>query len=226
MSRGGFEQRDTHEGRRRKRHAWQAQLFPQLVEPLDRPAVPTSARRDACDTIFGRRRPGPERADLNASPPRLTAQVRAWLDDIGSPETRRAYRRDAVFLMRRLGLVTDPQLSALERADAVRYRDQLQALVDAGDCSVGLARRRMAAALSLYDHLQRQYLVLINPFAKLRRPREDGDYGRAPRRPRRSCGRVGCPFAVSGPAGAVGLHQPRRRSRVQAADGPHQLRLW
>ena len=43
--------------------------------------------------------------------------------------------------------------------------------MSAGDCSTGLARRRMAAALSLYDHLQRQYLVLINPFTKLRCPR-------------------------------------------------------
>ena len=178
------------------------------------------------DCALRRRRPGPERANLDANPPRLTPQVRAWLDEIDSPETRRAYRRDAVFLMCRLRLVTDPQLAALERRDAVRYRDQLQALVAAGDCSIGLARRRMAAALSLYDHLQRQYLVLINPFAKLRRPREGGNDGPSPRRPRRACGRSGCPLAVPGTAGTVTALPPRRWSRPTAADGPHQLRLW
>ena len=231
MEQGGFGQRGQDPtGRRGRRRAWQARLFPELVEPV-RQVVERSDRSATdgltpADHALRRRRHEPERANLNASPPRLTPQVRAWLGAIESDETRRAYRRDATFLMRRLGLVTDPLLSALERGDAVRYRDALQALVAAGACSAGLARRRMAAALSLYDHLQRQYLVPINPFAKLRRPRQDVGDGQAPRRPRRACGRSGCPLAVLGPTGTVMPFPPRRRSKVLAADGPHQLRLW
>ena len=139
--------------------------------------------------------------------------------------------------MRRLGLDTEPKLVCLERQDAVRYRDLLQALVGAGDASVGLARRRMAAALSLFDHLQRRYLVPHNPFFKLRRPREpeagsgtgrtggwNGSCGPARRR---ACRRVGCPLAdldatASPAAGAA----PARRTRCNAGVEPSQLRLW
>ena len=95
--------------------------------------------------------------------------------------------------------------------------------MSAGGCSVGLARRRMAAALSLYDHLQRQYLVLLNPFAKLRRPRLDGDSGRTPGRP--ACGRIGCPLAVPVAADAATSRASRRRSRA-VVDEPLQLKLW
>ena len=164
------------------------------------------------------------RADLDARPPRLSPHAEAWLATLASAETRRAYRRDTTFLLRRLGLMTDASLAALDRPDAVRYRDLLQALVSAGDCSAGLAGRRMAAALSLYDHLQQQYLVLLNPFATLRRPRQDGGEGRAPRR-RPACGRVGCPLAVPVTADAASSRAPRRRSRV-VADEPLQLKLW
>ena len=78
-----------------------------------------------------------ERVDLDAPRPRLTAEPAAWLDAIESDETRRAYRRDALFLMRRLGLDTEPKLVCLDRRDAVRDRDLLQGLVDAGDASAG-----------------------------------------------------------------------------------------
>ena len=161
----------ANSGRRGRRRAWQARLFPKLTEPLDRAearplAVSPNRRRD---NPFARVRPAVERADLDAAPPQFTPLARAWTEAINSAETRRAYRRDAAFLMRRLGLDTDAKLVALSRVEAVRYRDELQALLAAGACSAGLARRRMAAALSLYDHPQRQYLVPINPFAKLRR---------------------------------------------------------
>ena len=96
--------------------------------------------------------------------------------------------------------------------------------MSAGDCSAGLARRRMAAALSLYDHLQRQYLVLLNPFAKLRRPRQAGGDGQALRR-HPACGRIGCPLAVPVAANAATSQAPRRRSRA-AVDEPLQLKLW
>jgi hypothetical protein len=94
----------------------------------------------------------------------------------------------------------------------------------------------MAAALSLYDHLQRRYLVPHNPFFKLRRPREPevggtrrtggrcGGGGPARRRARR---RIGCPLAVldaaAGPAaGAAAI----RRVWCGAGVEPFQLRLW
>lgn len=232
MSHGGFGKQDGGgNGRGGKRQAWQARLFPQLSEPLEAAQARPLPRQSIQSAGLGRQRPPTERADLDAVPPRLTPQVRDWLAAIGSDETRRAYRRDAAFLMRRLAADTDPKLAALERRDAVRYRDLLQALVDAGDASAGLARRRMAAALSLFDHLHRRYLVALNPFAKLRRPREGGADGPAVRRPRRACGRSGCPLAVLGPAAAAGAVTPlppRRRptGRGAAADGPHQLRLW
>lgn len=241
MSQGGFGQHEDRGsqkgGRRTKRRAWQARLFPELVEPLDHPttAAPASAAPSltAAD-LFRRRKSQPERMDLDAPRPRLTAEPRAWLDSIASDETRRVYRRDALDLMRRLGLDTEAKLICLERRDAVRYRDLLQALVTAGECSAGLARRRMAAALSLYDHLQRRYLVPHNPFFKLRRPREAGDEGgtggTGTMDRRRPCGRAGCPVAegliVLGAAGAVASLPPRPRRRLVAADGPHQLRLW
>ena len=158
----------------------QPRLFPKLVEPLDpaEPARPVAERdgRVRCDWLK-RRQPPVQRINLHEARPQLTPEVEAWHVGLHNAETRRAYRRDALFLMRRLGLDTEPKLVCLERRNAVRYRDLLQALVSAGDCSAGLARRRMAAALSLYDHLQRQYLVLVNPFAKLRRPRQDGGDG-------------------------------------------------
>ena len=97
--------------------------------------------------------------DPDTPRPRLTAEPAAWLNAIASGETRRAYRRDALDLMRRLRLNTEPKLVCLEREGAVRYRDLLQGLVDAGDASAGLTRRRTAAALSLFDHLQRRYLA-------------------------------------------------------------------
>ena len=165
-----------------------------------------------------------QRVDLHEARTQLTSEVEAWLAGLHNAETRRAYRRDALFLMRRLGLDTEPKLICLERRDAVRYRDLLRGIVSAGDCSVGLARRRMAAALSLYDHLQRQYLVLLNPFAKLRRPRQAGVDGRSPRR-RPACVRIGCPLAVPMAADAATSRAPRRRSRA-AVDEPLQLKLW
>ena len=235
----GVSRRDfghQEDGRRGKRRAWQARLFPQLSEPLSdalaRPipqSPPPRSGGGQNNGGLGRQKSPPERADLTVTPPRLTPLVRDWLGDIESSETRRAYRRDATFLMRRLALDTDPKLAALGRGDAVRYRDALQVLVDAGDASAGLARRRMAAALSLFDHLHRRYLVGINPFAKLRRPREGGIDGPPIPRARRPCRRLGCPLVVLGAAaraGAVTGLPPRRPPRRSTADGPHQLRLW
>lgn len=231
VSHGRFNSPDRSDGRVGKRRAWQARLFPQLTEPLEDAQARPLPRQTINAAGLGRYRPPTERADLDAVPPRLTPHGRDWLDALGSAETRRAYRRDAAFLMRRLAADTDPKLAALGRGDAERYRDLLQGLVDAGDASAGLARRRMAAALSLFDHLHRRYLVLVNPFAKLRRPREGGADAPAAYRPRRACGRSGCPLAVLGSgaaAGAVIGLPPRRRParRGAAADGPHQLRLW
>ena len=142
--------------------------------------------------------------------------------------------------MRHLGLDTEPKLAALERHDAVRYRNELQRLVDAGDASVGLARRRMAAALSLLDHLQRRYLVVLNPFYKLRRPREpnaavgrDGSRDAARigsgtiRCRRRGCRRPGCPLAASCAAGTLAMKPAQQeRSRRTVGVEPLQLRLW
>ena len=238
MGHGRHGQLDADGGQGRpRRRAWQPRLFPHLVEPLDlKPAPPVPAARGGRDPLR-RPRPEPERADPDATPPRLTPEARAWLAAIASGETRRAYRRDAAFLMRRLSLDTDAALACVERRDAVLYRDALQRIVDVGGCSAGLARRRMAAALSLYDHLQRQYLVPHNPFRHLRRPREagaggDGSAG-AKRRPR-ACGRAGCPVAlglvVLGAAGAAGAAavppRPSRRRADTAAGGPRQLCLW
>ena len=232
VSHGGSGQHDSPTtGRGGKKRAWQGRPLPHLAEPLADVQARPVPRQTIGSVGLGRYKPPTERADLDATPPRLTPQAREWLDGLESPETRRAYRRDAAFLMRRLALDTDPKLVALERQGAVRYRDLLQALVDAGDASAGLARRRVAAALSLYDHLHRQYLVVLNPFARLRRPSEGGVGGLRPRQPRRACGRAGCPLAVIGSAGlgrgAVTVFPPLRQpARRAAADEPHQLRLW
>ena len=161
VSHGGFQHDHPRAGAspRRRRRVWQPRLFPELVEPLElKPATPLRPANGGSAFL---RRPTPrvERVDLDAPRPRLTSEPLAWLDAIDSPETRRAYRRDALDLMRRLGLDTEPKLVCLERSGAVRYRDLLQGLVDDGDLAVGTARRRMAACLSLYDHLQRRYLA-------------------------------------------------------------------
>ena len=230
---------------RRRRRTQQPRLFPELVEPIEPPEVggaagPSGDRPPprSCGARDLLRRPTPrvERVDLDAPRPRLTAEPLAWLDSIDSGETRRAYRRDVLDLMRRLGLDTEPKLVCLEREDAVRYRDLLQALVDASELAPGTARRRMAACLSLYDHLQRRYLVPHNPFFKLRRPRAragEGD-GQAvggsgtcgPRR-RRACRRTGCPLAVLHDAADSGAAEPRiRRRPCDAGLMSFQLRLW
>ena len=179
------------------------------------------------------------RLNLDAPLPRLTAEPRAWLDAIDNGETRRAYRRDAVDLMRRLGLDTEAKLICLDRSDAVRYRDLLQGLVTAGTCSARLARRRMAVALSLYDHLQQRHLVPHNPFFKLPRPREadggatdavggrnGGIGGCGNGHHRRACRRPGCPLAVLNAAGATEKLPRRRTSCSVAGVEPQQLHLW
>jgi hypothetical protein len=243
VSHGGLQhERAPNDRPGRRRRVWQPRLFPELVEPLNPPAAsrsPTSHNAGSAAHFFRRGRPTPERVNLDAPRPRLTAEPRAWLDAIDNDETRRAYRRDALDLMRRLGLDTEPKLICLERRDAVRYRDLLQGLVTAGNCSTGLARRRMAAALSLYDHLQQRYLVPHNPFFKLPRPREadgrvadamggrgGGIGGCGNGRRRRACRRPDCPLAVLNTAGAPEKLPRRRPSCGVAGVEPQQLHLW
>ena len=83
--------------------------------------APPPRPRGGCDP-FRRPRPRAERVDLDAPRPRLTAEPAAWLDAIASAsgETRRAYRRGALDLMRRLKLDAEPKLVRLEPRDAVR----------------------------------------------------------------------------------------------------------
>ena len=244
MSRGGRQHQDPPP-KPSARRAWQPRLFPELAEPVVRPTVelahPHESTRPQRPPDWAKRPKSlVERVDLTARRPRLTPELEAWLDGLASAETRRAYRRDALFLMSRLSVDTEQGLAALERRDAVRYRDLLQRLVDGGDCSAGLARRRMAAALSLFDHLQRQYLVTSNPFYRLRRPREPDPAGASDspgvaagtgsgnaRCRRRGCRRPGCPLAALGAAGTLAMKPARqRRSRRSAGVEPLQLRLW
>ena len=140
--------------------------------------------------------------------------------------------------MRRLGLDTEAKLVCLERRDAGRYRDLLQGLAEPTPAT---SRSALPAdewrRLSLFDHLQRRYLVPHNPFFELRRPREPDGAGGAGRTGgrcgsggparRRACRRIGCPLAVldaaAGPPVGAAMS---RRARCNAGVEPYQLPLW
>ena len=157
------------------------------------------------------------------TPPRLTPEARGLA-------RRHRERRDPAGLPPRRRVPHAPP-GAVHRRGARRAGGGPTPSATATSCSGSSTRakprsawprRRMAAALSLYDHLQRRYLVPHNPFAKLRRPQAGGTDAAAGESGmpviRRGCRRDGCPLATAAAGGAAGalvpLSPPRRRRAV------------
>lgn len=159
--------------------------------------------------------PPPPRVLHQPVPPAAAAE---WAGSLPSAETRRAYLRDARRFLRFAAVRTDGDLAAVERRDVERWRDHLQGRLDAGELAQATARRRMAAVASLFDHLNRRYLVMLNPAKGVRRPKG------ATVRPVPAvalkafpCRVAGCPLAPSPVALA-------RLGKMAAPDA--QLGLW
>ena len=171
---------------RTRKTAWQAKLFPGLVEPLE------AAERRTPPAFLPnpfRRPPRPK-----VEPGELPPAAAEWAAALPSAETRRAYLRDAKRFLRFAAIRTDGDLAAIERAEVVRWRDHLQGRLDAGELAQATARRRMAAVASLFDHLNRRYLVMLNPARGVRRPTRAVPVIACRKL---SCQFVGCPFGLT-----------------------------
>ena len=121
-----------------------------------------------------------------ASPEAECGCLDRWLARRGSPDTARAYRRDAAafvdFLQAGGGLDALPALLPTVTRNRVRqWRDELQRRVAGGALAAATAKRRLAALVSLFDFLAERGLHAgPNPARKLWRPRSRGTSGIMP----------------------------------------------
>ena len=199
--------------RKSPRTAWQAKLFPGLVEPVE------AAQRRPPPISFANpfRRPPRPRVEPGELPPAAAE----WAAALPSAETRRAYLRDAKRFLRFAAIRTDGDMAAVERHDVERWRDHLQGRLDAGELAQATARRRMAAVASLFDHLNRRYLVMLNPAKGVRRPKRPALHPTSvAARKSLACRVAGCPFASTS-------SDVRHRPRLLPVLAEHgQLPLW
>lgn len=101
---------------------------------------------------------------------RHRSRIGAWLASYDSQNTRAAYRRDIVLLLRHLD-VHDTDLLAVRRRDLDLFaRAQAHAGV-----SPSTVARRLAAASAFYRYAVLEEWVPVNPAHHLRRPRVDAD---------------------------------------------------
>ena len=178
---------------------------PWLVEPLD----------------FG---PGDDREAEQELPP----LVREWADTLANPATRRAYLSDVRGFLAHLGIATDQQLLVVRRTTVAAWRDHLARELESGRLTYQSCKRRMAAASSLYGHLNLQGHVIANPHYRVKRPPRPASERREGRRPA-SCPLSYCPAAGGSAiedAAAMRNMVPRLLAKLEVASIGRQLTLW
>lgn len=104
----------------------------------------------------------------NADRPR--SRVGAWLASYDSQNTRAAYRRDLLLLLRHLDVHGTDLLTARHRDLDLFARAQRHT-----GASAATVTRRLAAASAFYRYAVAEEWVGVNPAHHLRRPRVDPD---------------------------------------------------
>lgn len=99
------------------------------------------------------------------------ALVAEWRDGIEQPETRRAYVREVRLFLDRFEIVRDVQLLAVRTQQVRMWRDELVVELEAGRLSHTSLKRRLAALSNLYNFLNFEGHVIVNPVRRVKRPR-------------------------------------------------------
>ena len=189
---------------------------PWLVEPLD---------------FGGRGRiGGGENAvlDDDRGDDRLPPLVREWLGTLKTAGTRRAYRRDVVDFLHHRAIEHDQELLVVRPDQVAAWRDFLAFELEHNRLAYQTVKRRMAAASSLYDNLNRQGHVITNPVRQVRRPRRPEAEQRRDRwrAVAAACPLARCPAVVSeNPVPGVGVGGVAELLARLTRPG-RQLTLW
>lgn len=99
-----------------------------------------------------------------------------WFANIDNLHTRRAYRNDVSEFARFVGMAKIDELRLVARGHVLAWRDDLNRRGN----SAPTIRRKLSALASLFDYLNDQNAVAINPVDGVRRPSEGSNEGKTP----------------------------------------------
>lgn len=120
--------------------------------------------------------PRPSRAAQALTALAAIPEEQLWLEGHRSQATRRAYRNDVDAFMRFFGIQTTDELRLVQRASVIAYRRHL----DASGFKAATINRKLAALSSLFGHLVRHQVLVVNPCHEIPRPSVSRHQGTTP----------------------------------------------